>query len=483
MLSTITWHPDKDANEPLYQQIINFFQHEITTGNWPVGTKIPPQRKLAALFDVNRSTIVTALDELAAIGSITSTPGANMTVSGNHWSSLLAERINWNQYVKAGQFKPNSHAIQKINQFETEAVIRLSTGEPAPEQFPQALFQKAFAKLGPKLTSLNYSEPAGILALRQQIARHLTRVGIHADPENILITSGSLQALQLVSVSLFPKNATIYTEAPTYVKSLQVFQSAQTHLSGIPMDPQGMAYWQMTPPSQDSRAIMYTIPTFNNPTGIVMSQERRQQVLAFAQKHQIPILEDAAYQDVWFDQKPPQPLKALDKTGNVIYFGSISKSLAPGLRIGWTVAAKPVIDRLTDVRMQTDYGASSLSQLVLAEILADPEYEIYQANFRRTLAEKAQTAQAILHRYWDDIATWQVPTGGFYLWVRLDKRINIQKLFNLAAEHNVLFNPGNIYDFQPNQYIRLSFAYESSQRFEKGIQILTELIYKHFITK
>ncbi|WEZ95668.1 PLP-dependent aminotransferase family protein [Lactiplantibacillus plantarum] len=308
----------------------------------------------------------------------------------------------------------------------------------------------------------------------------MEKVGIHTHPENILITSGSLQALQLVSMSLFPKDATIYTEAPTYVKSLHVFQSAHTHLAGIPMDSQGLAYWQMNAPIQGHHAILYTIPTFNNPTGIVMSAERRQQVLQTAQEHRLPILEDAAYQDVWFDQQPPQPLKALDKTGNVIYFGSISKSLAPGLRIGWTVAAKPVIDRLTDVRMQTDYGASSLSQLVLAEILADPEYETYLADFRSVLAKKAAAAEQILHHYWDDFATWQTPTGGFYLWVRLADNINIPKLFDLATAHNVLFNPGSIYDFQPNQYIRLSFSYESSDRFEQGIKILTDLIHANF---
>ena len=477
----IDWHPDKTAATPIYQQITNYFQQAIASGDWPMGAKLPAQRKLAAQFGVNRSTLITALDELIAVGLITSNQGSGMMVSGNHWSSLLAEHVNWAQYVHAGQFKPNTHAIQKINQFETDDVIRLSTGEPAPEQFPRRLFQKAFAKLGANLTSLNYTEPAGILTLRSQIARHLAKVGIQTQPENILITSGSLQALQLVSVSLFPKNATIYTEAPTYVKSLQVFQSANTHLSGVPMDNQGMAYWQLTPPAADSQAIMYTIPTFNNPTGIVMSAERRQQVLAYAQEHQMPILEDAAYQDVWFEEQPPQPLKALDTTGNVIYFGSISKSLAPGLRLGWTVASKPVIDRLTDVRMQTDYGASSLSQLVLAEILADPDYETYQANFRAILAKKAATAQAILHKYWGHgIATWQAPTGGFYLWIRLADQINIPKLFDMATAQNVLFNPGNIYDFRPNQFIRLSFSYESTVRFERGIRILTQLIEQNF---
>lgn len=477
---TIDWQPDKAAAVPIYQQITNYFQHQIARGDWPMGAQLPSQRKLADQFGVNRSTLITALEELSAVGLITSNPGSGMVVSGNHWSSLLAEHVDWTKYVKAGQFKPNSHALQKINQFETDAVIRLSTGEPAPEQFPRALFKRAFAHLGQNLTSLNYTEPAGILALRQQIARHLQKVGIQTQPANILITSGSLQALQLVSVSLFPKNATIYTEAPTYVKSLHVFQSAHTRLAGVPMDDQGMAYWQMTPPTPDQHAIIYSIPTFNNPTGIVMSATRRQQLLQYAQEHRLPILEDAAYQDVWFDHQPPQPLKANDTSGNVIYFGSISKSLAPGLRIGWTVASQPVIDRLTDVRMQTDYGASSLSQLVLAEILADPDYETYQAHFRTVLATKAARAQAILTHYWGDFATWQAPSGGFYLWVRLADWINIPKLFDLATAQNVLFNPGSIYDFQPNQYVRLSFSYESSERFERGIQILTRLIKANF---
>ncbi|KZT93347.1 hypothetical protein IMAU80100_02384 [Lactiplantibacillus plantarum] len=284
---TINWQPNKQVSTPIYQQITNYFQEQIAKGNWAVGAKLPAQRKLAEQFGVNRSTLITALDELMAVGLITSNPGSGMVISGNHWSSLLAEHVNWSQYVKAGQFKPNSHALQKINQFETDAVIRLSTGEPAPEQFPRPLFQRAFAHLGEQLTSLNYTEPAGILALRQQIARHLEKVGIHTHPENILITSGSLQALQLVSMSLFPKDATIYTEAPTYVKSLHVFQSAHTHLAGIPMDSQGLAYWQMNAPIQGHHAILYTIPTFNNPTGIVMSAERRQQVLQTAQERRL----------------------------------------------------------------------------------------------------------------------------------------------------------------------------------------------------
>jgi len=117
---------------------------------------------------------------------------------------------------------------------------------------------------------------------------------------------------------------------------------------------------------------------------------------------------------------------------------------------------------------------------VLAEILADPEYDTYQAHFRDVLSRKAEAAQSILHRYWDDFATWDAPQGGFYLWVRLDDRINIQKLFDLATAQNVLFNPGSIYDFQPNQYIRLSFSYESTERFEQGIRILTNLIKENF---
>ena len=142
------------------------------------------------------------------------------------------------------------------------------------------------------------------------------------------------------------------------MKSLQIFQSAGMNLHGVPLDEEGLQYWNIKDASNES--LLYTIPTFHNPTGTVMSEKRRKEVMAFCQKQPMPILEDDAYGQLWLDEKPPASLKSRDKTGSVIYMGTISKTMAPGLRIGWVVGPEAVVYRLGDVKMQTDYGASSV---------------------------------------------------------------------------------------------------------------------------
>ena len=188
------------------------------------------------------------------------------------------------------------------------------------------------------------------------MSEHLKKQGIDADPSCILITSGSLQALQLISVCMLKPGSVVYTEAPSYLKSLQVFPSAGIKLSGIPMDQEGIRYWNI-----DSRigaknaaatenALLYTIPTFHNPTGILMSERRRQELFRFCAGNRLPIIEDNAYGELWFDEKPPKPLKAMDRHGMILYLGTISKTLAPGLRIGWLVGPESVVERLGDVQ-------------------------------------------------------------------------------------------------------------------------------------
>ncbi len=343
----INWRPDPNATVPLYQQISTYCRQQIQQGNWLLGEKLPAQRQLAQQFGVNRSTIVTALNDLQAAGVLTSAYGNGTRVASNTWSLTL----DWHHYLN-GQFNANLPTIQTINRLENADYLRLSTGELAPELFPQRLIQTKLKTITPQITQMNYLEPLGALNLRQALVKRLHRWQINVQPENILITSGSLQALELISVALLRPGATVYTEAATYLKSLQVFQSAAATIKGIPQDASGLCYWQIPPATQQQ--LLYTIPSFQNPTGSVMTLARRQALLQFAQQQQLPLIEDTAYQELWLETPPPLPLKALDHTGNVLYLGTISKTLAPGLRLGWLVGPTAVIRRLSDVKMQTD---------------------------------------------------------------------------------------------------------------------------------
>lgn len=247
-----------------------------------------------------------------------------------------------------------------------------------------------------------------------------------------------------------------------------------------PMDREGLQYWKlpvaMKTDSRQTSSILYTIPTNQNPTGTTMTDGRRRDLLNFCVKKRLPIIEDGAYHELCCDFQPPVPIKAMDKTGNVIYIGSASKTLAPGLRIGWLVATEPVAYRLGDVKMQTDYGASSISQWIFAEFLSSGLYSQYLKSLKRELQKRRDSALATLENCFKDIADWNTPSGGFYIWLTFKKRISMDSLFEKAARAGILLNPGDIYDFGHNNSLRLSYAYASCEEFKMAAEKLAGLV-------
>lgn len=320
--------------------------------------------------------------------------------------------------MTAGYFRANQEVVQAINTLEfDDRLVRLGTGELDPRLFPQDAFRQTMRDVADTITSLGYVEPLGMPTLRQALADYARKRGLIVAPSSILITSGALQGLQLISAGLLRGGATVYVEDPTYVKSLQVFQSAHLRLCGLPMDDQGLSLEalekHLRQSSDRGNSVLYTIPTNHNPTGRTLSRRRRIQLLELCSRYDLPIIEDGAYEELTFDGTPPPSLKSLDPGGRVLYLGSVSKSLAPGLRIGWMIAPEPVVQRLGDVKMQIDYGASSLSQQVLARFLTSGRYEQYLDGLRCELQRRCQAACQSLAEVFADMADWQVPQGGF----------------------------------------------------------------------
>lgn len=285
---------------------------------------------MAEAFGVNRSTVVTAMEELISYGILESDFGGGTRVASNTWSLLMSQPPDWNKYITSGPFRANLLTIQTINKMEFEpGYIRIGTGELSPELYPSKLVSKIFRRMPERISNLGYLGPLGLPELGSALSQWLKiNHDIDAKASNIMVASGSLQGLQLVSVCMLKRGSNVYTEAPSYLKSLQVFQSAGMNLHGIPLDEEGLQYWNIKDASNDS--LLYTIPTYHNPTGTVMSEERRKEVMGFCQKQPMPILEDDAYGQLWFDEKPPKSLKSRDTTGSVIYMGTISKTMAPG---------------------------------------------------------------------------------------------------------------------------------------------------------
>ncbi|NRD80028.1 PLP-dependent aminotransferase family protein [Bacillus sp. BRMEA1] len=476
---TTDWKPNKSSPVPVHKQITDFIKGKIANGEWTIGYKLPPQRTLAKALGVNRSTVVTAYEELTAEGLIQGKSGSGTRVTNNTWNLLATTPPpDWRSYVTFGIHKPNLPTIQEINQAEfIPNMIRLGTGELSPTLIPVHSMKEVIKELSTKEISYGYGESKGLMPLREQISKYLMTTGIQASPSSILIVSGALQALQLISLGLLHKGSTVLTEKPSYLHSINVFQSAGIRLVGIPMDQDGMEANYLSHYKKTHKgALLYSIPSFHNPTGTVMSAERREQLLKICQQEQLPIIEDDVYRELWFNEQPPKPLKAFDKNGLVLYLGSLSKSLSPGLRIGWIVGPEPVIDHLADIKMQTDYGSSSLSQWAAVEWFSSGLYVQHLIELRNELKIRRDFTLNILNQYFSDLAEWGEPRGGFYVWVRLIPSISIRYLFETALLEGLLLNPGNVYDHQAEQYLRISYSFASLAELEYGLKRLATII-------
>lgn len=469
-----------------YKQIIDYVKEHIANGEWPIGSKLPSQRELAKQFDVNRSTVITALEELIADGLIEGKMGKGTIVVNNTWTLMKQEAsVNWNENIQFGTYLASVSTVQTINLEESnKKLIQLSKGELSRELFPLKEMQNIIEKVSKDLTPFGYEEPKGNIKLREAISLRLKTKDIHVSPSSILIVSGALQALQLISIGLLQRGSTVFLEQPSYLYSLLTFQSAGMHLSGIPMDENGIIASKLTSKvKKRGMAILYSIPSFHNPTGTLMTPGRRTQLLDVADRLQLPIIEDDVYEDLWLDSPPPSSLKAQDKFGNVLYVGSLSKSLTPGLRIGWIVGPQPVIERLADLKMQTDYGSSSLSQRVAAEWISSGSYDRHLNKVRNQLKIRKNAAINALNTYMKDFAIWEEPKGGFFIWLQIRPEFAVRDLHLKALANGILINPGSIYAEKSRQCFRLSYSYASIEDIKKGIKRLSEIIILNYNNK
>lgn len=476
----IYWKPDKQAGKSIKAQIMDYIHEKVQSGEWPAGATIPPQRELAKVFEVNRSTIVSALSELIANGVLESHGRGGTRVSESSLSFTKLSQAKWQAYIDDGIHMPNYKTIKMINDSEPdESMLRLSSGEASPAMFSAERMQTVLNEVSKEIHNLGYEWPKGMVSLREQLSVYLKTIGIDAKPESILIVSGALQAFQLISIGLLQPGSTVFVEKPSYIYSLQILQTLGMRRVGIPIDKQGLEGHLI--PSQirkNHASILYTIPNYQNPTGTLMSLQRRKELIEICKTEKLPIIEDDVYGELWIDEKPPRSLKSLDTSGNVLYVGSVSKSLSPGLRIGWVVGPETVINRLADIKMQMDYGSSSLSQLTVCKWFETGLYEAHLQDMRAELKKRRDLTLHLLESHFKELATWTIPQGGYYVWIKLKGKPNMYKVFEAAYQEKILLYPGYIYESAQNFCLRISYSYATHKQLEKGLKKLAEIIGK-----
>ncbi len=380
---------------------------------------------------------------------------------------------------------------------ENPKIISFAGGLPAPDFFPLEQFRAACRSVladGPSgQAALQYSTTEGYLPLREMIARHISRYGILAKPENVLITSGSQQALDLIAKLLINPGDRVLVEAPTYLGALQAFNVFGAEYVSVPTDDDGLQTDKLEAALRSGPKFMYILPNFQNPGGVTLSLERRKQLVAMADQYGVPIIEDDPYGQLRYEGEHLPPLLALDRAavgvrsdpayrlGNVIYLSTFSKTLAPGLRLGWIVAPTEVIAKLVQLKQSADLHTSTFTQMVAYEVARGGFLDKHIKRLRAAYRERRDVMlQALAQNFPADWGvTWTHPAGGLFLWMRLPPGSDSRTLLEASLRQNVAFVPGGAFSATPaedpdcHRYLRLNFSNASPIMIREGIRRLS----------
>ncbi len=366
-------------------------------------------------------------------------------------------------------------------------VISFAGGLPAPEVFPVARFQEACHRVlhTQASTALQYGPTEGYRPLRELIVAHMARYGILATVDNVMITSGSQQALDLIAKLLINRGDRILVESPSYLGALQAFDLMGAEYVTVPIDDDGLQTCEMEQALRSGPKFMYILPNFQNPGGVTLSRSRRDELVALSDKYGIPIVEDDPYGQLRYEGEHITPLVVLDRTnlprdgsyklGNVIYLSTFSKVLAPGLRLGWIVAPGEVIAKLVQLKQSADLHTSSFAQMVAYEVARDGFIDEHVKLIRSVYKERRDAMLAALDDYFPPEVSWTRPHGGLFLWVTMPPGIDSSRLLDSALRQDVAFVPGE--PFFPNgdagSHMRLNFSNAKPEQIREGIRRLS----------
>jgi GntR family transcriptional regulator/MocR family aminotransferase len=323
--------------------------------------------------------------------------------------------------------------------------------------------------------ALGYGDRCGYPPLRETISHILASQGVLVRPENILITSGSQQAVALVAHLLLRPGDVALVESPSYSGVIDLFRSIDVRLLGIPVDEQGMRLDAVEDALRTSRPkLIYTIPTFHNPTGVCMTSQRRRQLIHLADRYDVPILEDDFAGDLRYTGRAQPALKSLDPGGRVIYVSTFSKMLAPGLRVGFLAIEGPIYENLVACKRANDLATSNLIQRALHEYITVGRYQAHLRRACQVYGLRRDAMLAALARYMPAGVTWLEPQGGLFVWVKLPDNLSANDLYPLAGRERVTFTPGSFFypGARHQPYLRLNFVTNPPETIEEGVRRL-----------
>jgi 2-aminoadipate transaminase len=385
--------------------------------------------------------------------------------------------IQWRFSERADQLQSSFiREILKITQ--QPEIISFAGGLPSPLTFPVDEMKLAFDKV---LTdngkvALQYGPTDGYLPLRQWIADSLSANGARIIPEQVLMTSGSQQALDLLGKVMIDEGSRVLVETPSYLGALQAFSVYRPEFKSVATDEHGLVPSSLDAVAEGAR-LLYALPNFQNPTGRTLSAERRVELVETCARLGLPLIEDDPYGALSYKGDPLPKMVAMNPEG-VIYMGSFSKVLTPGIRLGYVVAPLPLVRRLELAKQAADLHTSQLTQMVVHEVIKDGFLQRHIPKIRTLYGDQCQVMLDAMAQHFPAGVEWTKPEGGMFIWVTLPKHIDAMKLLDEAIAQKVAFVPGSpFYANQPEtNTLRLSFVTVPPERIRTGIEILGKLI-------
>lgn len=478
---------DLSSSVPVYRQIAEAVREAALEGRLQPGHRLPPTRDLARRLGVNRNTVVAAYETLAGEGWIESHTGRGTflmspprVAAGEGHPAPRAD--TWFTAFSRTAEDASAGGLQSIYSLAiaTEGISFVGS-YPAGELLPVEAFGRAMEttlrEQGPQV--LGYGPTAGHPPLRESIAGAMRDKGSAVSAESILITNGAQQALELVFRAFLERGDAVIIEEPTYTGALSVLGALGARVVAVPVDDEGIRPDLLAIALERHRPrLTYVQPTFQNPTTRVMTETRRRELLRLARRHRCPLVEDDWGCDLRLEGEELPTLHALDGGRHVIYLGTFSKKLMPGLRVGWIAAPQPVLDRLIELKRLEDCGTSPILQSALHTFLREKGLEKHLERVVPAYRRRRDAMLRALGRHFPEEACWTKPLGGMFVWVNLPATFDGQELFVAAQQKGVLYSRGELFhsDGSGRNCFRLTYSAASPEQIETGVAQLGSLI-------
>lgn len=453
----IAFRPDRTSDVPIARQLADHLAALIDAGRLPVGTRLPPAREVATALSLGRNTVNAAYAHLATRDLVSGHVGRGTFVAARTapTTAAAAPRVLPREFGWGGLFSRIGRGARV-----PDALRRAEPREPLPfdfgggrvdpESLPASDLRWAFARPFQTKASLRalaeHRDPRGWPPLRREIARRLADRGIACDAADVVVVSGLQHAIDLTARVLVDPGDAVVMEQPGYFGAALAFAGCGADLLGIDVDGEGLDTDRLARLLRVRRVkLVYTTPAAQSPTGVTMSDARRAALLALADEHQVPVFEDDYDSELRWGTPALPALKASDRAGQIVYAGTFSKVLFPGLRVGWVVAARPLLQRLVTLRALGDFGTAVVEQAALATLLATRGLERHVRRVRRLYADRRTALLDALAREMPDGVRWITPRGGHLVWVTLPPTVDPDRLQQAARARGVGYARGELF--------------------------------------